>query len=131
MVVIKVAITEFTMSADDFQNPKVLKDAEAVATLLVRLLLLEPGTIQSHPEAGVGLMSKYRFGVEGIASELQADFQKQVETYLPQLQGAKITVKEKDKNLMIAAEVDNTLYGIYYDVNTSNITSDYTSLSNL
>lgn len=126
-----MAITEFSFSVDDFQNPKVYKDAEAVSTLLVRLLLLEPGTIQSHPEAGVGLISRYRFGVEGIAAELQADFQKQIETFLPQLQGARITVREKDKTLMITAEVDDTLYGIYYDTNTSAIKSDYTSLSNL
>lgn len=126
-----MAITEFSFSVDDFQNPKVYKDAEAVSTLLVRLLLLEPGTIQSHPEAGVGLISRYRFGVEGIAAELQADFQKQVETFLPQLQGARITVKEKDKTLMITAEVDDTLYGIYYDTNTSTVQSNYTSLSNL
>lgn len=126
-----MAITEFSFSIDDFKNPKVYKDAEAVSVLLTRLLLLEPGTIQSHPEAGVGLISKYRFGVEGVASELQAEFQKQVETYLPQLQGARISVREKDKTLMIAAEIDDTLYGIYYDTNTSEIKSDYTSLSNL
>lgn len=126
-----MAITEFSLSVDDFNNPKTYKDAEAISVLLTRLLLLEPGTIQSHPEAGVGLISKYRFGVEGVASELQAEFQKQIETYLPRLQGAKITVKEKDKVLMIAAEIDNTLYGIYYDTNTSNIKTEYTSLSNL
>ncbi len=126
-----MAITEFAFSIDDFKNPKVFKNAEAIAVLLTRLLLLEPGTIQSHPEAGVGLISRYRFGVEGIASELEADFQKQVETYLPQLQGARINVKEKEKTLMITAEVDDTLYGIYYDINTSEIKTDYTSLSNL
>lgn len=126
-----MAITEFSFSVDDFKNPKVYKDAEAISVLLVRLLLLEPGTIQSHPEAGVGLLSKYRFAKEGIAGDLQADFQKQIETYIPQLQGAKISVREKDKTLMIAAEIDDTLYGIYYDTNTSQIKSDYTSLSSL
>ena len=126
-----MAITEFSFSVDDFQNPKIFKDAEAVSTLLVRLLLLEPGTIQSHPEAGCGLISKYRYGVEGISSELQSNFQNQIEAYLPQFQGAKISCKEKDGVLMIAAEIDDTLYGIYYDSNTSEIKSDYTSLSNL
>lgn len=126
-----MGISEFAFSVDDFKNPKIFKDAEAVATLLTRLLLLEPGTLQSHPEAGVGLVSKYRFSVEGVASELEADFRKQIETYLPQLQGAKIKVKEKNKTLMITAEIDDTLYGFYYDTNTSKVQTDYTSLSNL
>lgn len=126
-----MAITEFSFSVDDFQNPKIYKDAEAVSVLLTRLLLLEPGTIQSHPEAGVGLMSKYRFGVEGVANDLRADFQNQIESYLPLLQGVRVTTREKDRTLIIAVEVDNILYGIYYDTNTSTITSDYTSLSNL
>lgn len=126
-----MAITEFTFSVDDFKNPKTIKDAEAVATLLTRLLLLEPGTIQSHPDAGVGLMSRYRFSVEGEGSNLQADFQRQIEKYLPQFQGAKISVKEQDRSFIIAAEIDDTLYGIYYDVNTSNIKTTYTKLSDL
>lgn len=126
-----MAITEFAFSVDDFQNPKVYKDASAVATLLTRLLLLEPGTIQSHPEAGVGLISRYRFSTEGAASNLQADFQRQIEKYLPQFQGAKISVREKDKTFIIAAEIDDTLYGIYYDTNTSKVSTSYTKLSDL
>ena len=126
-----MAITEFSFSVDDFQNPKIYKDAEAISTLLVRLLLLEPGTFQSHPEMGVGLISKYRFGVEGVAQELQSNFQSQIETYLPQFQGARVSCREKEGVLMIAAEIDNTLYGIYFDSSTNNIKTDYARLSNL
>lgn len=126
-----MAITEFSFSVDDFQNPKVYKDAEAISTLLVRLLLLEPGTFQSHPEMGIGLISKYRFGVEGVAQELQSNFQSQIETYLPQFQGARVSCREKEGVLMIAAEIDNTLYGIYFDSSTNNIKTDYARLSNL
>ena len=126
-----MAITEFAFSVDDFKNPKIYKDAEAVATLLTRLLLLEPGTIQSHPDAGVGIMSRYRFSVEGSASELQADFQRQIEKYLPQFQGARVTVREQNKTFIIAAEIDDTLYGIYYDTNTSNISTSYNKLADL
>lgn len=126
-----MAITEFAFSVDDFKNPKIYKDAEAVATLLTRLLLLEPGTIQSHPDVGVGIMSRYRFSVEGSASELQADFQRQIEKYLPQFQGARVTVREQNKTFIIAAEIDDTLYGIYYDTNTSNISTSYNKLVDL
>lgn len=126
-----VAITESCMSVDDFENPKLFKDAEAVAVLLTRLILLEPGTIQSHPDAGVGIMSKFRYSFEGAASELKARIQEQIETYMPRFRGAKIDVQEKDGEFRITAEIDDTLYGIYYNINTHNISQTYTNLSNL
>lgn len=126
-----MAITEFAFSVDDFKNPKTYKNAEAVATLLVRLLLLEPGTIQSHPDMGVGLISRYRFSVEGEGAKLQGEYQRQVEKYLPQFQGAQITVKEKNKQFQISVQIDDTLYGIYYDTNTTAVQTGYTKLIDL
>lgn len=126
-----MSISEFAFAVDDFQNPKVFKDGEAVCTLLVRLLLLEPGTIQSHPEMGVGLMSKYRFSVEGSAAELQSDFQRQVDKYLPELQGVKISVTEKDKQFLIAATFENALYGVSFNTETSEIITNIASLADL
>ena len=126
-----MSIHEYAFSVDDFQNPKEFKDAEAVCTLLVRLLLLEPGTYQSHPEMGVGLISKYRFSVEGTASDLQSDFQRQIEKYLPQLQGVRVSVTEKDHKFNIAAEFENVLYGISFDQTTSEVNADIASLADL
>lgn len=126
-----MAFKEFSFSVDDFQNPKVYKDSEAMCTLLVRLLLLEPGTIQSHPEAGVGLMSKYAYSIEDDVSGLKTDFQKQIETYLPDFQGVTVNVKLKNKVLYIGVEIDGTIYGIYYDENTSSITTNYIRLADL
>ena len=126
-----MAITEFSFSVDDFENPKKYKDAEAVAVLLTRLLLLEPGTIQSHPDAGVGLYSRFAYSMQGTAGELQGEFQRQIDKYLPQFSGAKVTVKEKDKVFMIGVEINSILYGIYYDRDTSNVKTDYTKLTDL
>lgn len=126
-----MSISEFGFSVDEFKNPKVYKNIEAVGTLLVRLLLLEPGTIQSHPDAGVGLMSRFRYSVEGSASKLQSEYQKQIETYLPQLQGVKISVIEKDKMFIIGVEINDSLYGISFDRDKLEITTNYTTLSNL
>lgn len=124
--------TEFLLSVDEFQNPIVLKDSKAIMTLLVRLLLLEPGTIQSHPDMGVGLISKYRYGVEGIGSDLQAEFKRQIQTYLPdEFQGIQINVKEKDKTLQISAEIDGLIYGIAFDSDTLKIQTKYSNLSDL
>lgn len=126
-----MAIHEFGLSVDDFQNPKVYKNGDAILTLLTRLLLLEPGTIQSHPEMGVGLISKYRYSVEGSAPLLQSDFQRQLDTYLPQLQGVKVRVVEKGKSYFITAEFERVLYGISFDTEKSTITTDSMLLSDL
>ena len=85
--------TEFTMSVNEFQEPKVLEDADAVMLLLTRLLLLEPGTLPANPDAGVGLFSKYRYASEDDARKLETEYQKQIQTWLPQFQGVKVTVK--------------------------------------
>lgn len=126
-----MSITEFAFSVDDFKNPKTYKNAEAIATLLVRLLLLEPGTIQSHPDMGVGLISRYRFSVEGEGSKLQGEYQHQIEKYLPQFQGAQITVKEKNKQFQISVKIDGILYGIYYDTNTTVVKTGFSRLDDL
>lgn len=126
-----LAISEFSFSVDDFQDPKIYKDPEAISVLLTRLLLLEPGTIQSHPDAGVGLYSRYAYSVEGSANSLEADYQKQIETYLPRFQGARVDVTEKDGIFNIAVEIDGTLYGIYYDSSKSTVVSNYAKITNL
>lgn len=124
-------ITEFAFSVDDFKNPKLFKNPEAVTTLLVRLLLLEPGTLQSHPDAGVGLYSRYSYSTEGTALKLQGEFQSQIERFLPLFQGARVSVKEKNKTFRISVEIDNTMYGISYDTDTKNIKFNYVKVSDL
>lgn len=128
-----MAVTEFSFSVDDFQNPKLYKDAEGIQTLLTRLLILEPGTIQSHPDMGVGLFSKYKYSLmnDGAGARLQSDFQSQIEKYLPEFQGARVNVTEKDKAFQISIELDNNLFGIYYEKDTSNVKTKFTRLSEL
>ena len=126
-----MAVTEFAFSVDDFKNPKSFKNPEAVSTLLIRLLLLEPGTLQSHPEAGLGLYSRYSYSTEGTALKLQGEYQSQIERFLPQFQGARVTVKEKNKTFRISVEIDNTMYAISYDIDTKDIKSNYVKVSDL
>lgn len=126
-----MSISEFAFSVDDFKNPKVFKDAEAVMTLIVRLLLLEPGTIQSHPYMGVGIISRYRYSVAGAAQQLQSDIYQQIEKYVPQLQGTRVSVTENDGKFYIAVEFENILYGVSFDKSTSEIITNTASLADL
>ena len=123
---------EYSFSIDDFENPKVYKNPEAVAVLLTRLLLLEPGTIQSHPEMGVGLYSKYMYSVNRInVSNLKKDIQKQIVTYLPDYQSASVNVNQDKETIYITIEIDSTIYGFIYNSAVQTIVSKFTHLADL
>ena len=127
-----MAISEFSFSVDDFKSPKVYKDPKAVAVLLTRLLLLEPGTIQSHPEMGVGLYSNFMYGMEGAtASSLKSSIQKQITTYLPDFQSLNVSVVQKEDILYITVEIDGYVYGFVYNTDKQTLINDYTKLSEL
>lgn len=127
-----MAISEFSFSVDDFKSPKVYKDPKAVAVLLTRLLLLEPGTIQSHPEMGVGLYSNFMYGMEGAtASSLKSSIQKQITTYLPDFQSLNVSVVQKENTLYITIEIDGYVYGFVYNTDKQTLINDYTKLSEL
>lgn len=105
------AYKEYTLSTNSFKKPRVLKGKPAVATLLVRIILLEPGTDSLQPELGVGLVSKYRFLTESLASELINDIKNQVSKYLPELQCADVIIDyNADKSIIIKITVDDTIY---------------------
>ena len=101
---------EYVMSINDFKEPKVLKGKEAIATLLVRLILLDPGTIPDKPLMGVGLKN-FRYSDQSGVDELKKRIRSQISTYLPRYQGADVTVKlNKNKTLSIGIQIDGVLY---------------------
>ena len=76
--------TEPLLSVDKYYKPFVAKGEDYATLMLIRLILLEPGTFQTHPNMGVGLVSKFRYSTEvdmGILSKLIKD---QIMLYLPQ-----------------------------------------------
>ena len=123
---------EYSFSIDDFENPKIYKNPEAVAVLLTRLLLLEPGTFQSHPEIGVRLYSRYMYSVNGInVSNLKKDIQKQIIAYLPDYQSASVNVNQDKETIYITIEIDSTIYGFIYNSAAQTIVSKFTNLADL
>lgn len=122
------------MSVDEFNNPKVFKNAEAVMVQLTRLILLNPGTIQSHPNMGVGLVQRYRYSMEGNEVYLKSDIINQINTYLPNYQGADVKVVFKDHVCYISITIDSTIFMIMYDETASDsdaIQTRYTKLGEL
>ena len=123
-------IQEYGFSVDNFNTPEVCKGVNAIGVLLVQLLLLEPGTIQSHPDMGIGLVSRYRYSFEGRALELESDFKTQIQKYLPNLMGVNISVREGNKMYYITAQVDQQIYGITID-SDMNLKTTMKSLSDI
>ena len=102
---------EYLLSTNSFKKPKVITSKEAIATLLVRIILLEPGTDTINPEMGVGIVSKYRFLNEELASELINNIQTQVSKYLPELQCTNVDIEyTDDKIAVIKITIDDTIY---------------------
>lgn len=128
-----IPITEPVLSVDEFDNPKIYKNEEAVMVLLTRLILLNPGTIQSHPDMGVGLVKNYRYSVEGSEFELRGAIIENIQKFLPKFQGASVAVELKDKAYYISITIDDTVFMVFYDTknNTDVVKTQYTRLNEL
>lgn len=127
MATTQVKQREYLLNVDDFSNPQVVDGKSAIALLLSRLMLLEPGSDPLHPEMGVGIRN-YRFNSNKNAlNELKDKIVKQVDTYLPTYQGSEITLSlTKDKELNVNITVGDTTY-----VYSSSVEPDTSTLKDL
>jgi septum formation topological specificity factor MinE len=88
-------------------QPDVLEDKDAKYTLIIRLILMEPGTIQTHPEMGVGIISRWRYSDSEDLLNLQNEIRKQISKYLPlELQTSSVSVSYSGKQLILNITVD-------------------------
>ena len=78
-----MAVKEYFLKTNSKNQPYVAEDFEARSTLLIRLILLDPGTYQTHPLMGVGLVSRWRYTDIDRLSELKSEIIKQAREYLP------------------------------------------------
>ena len=109
---------EYSLSVDSFNRPLVFNDKDAVATLLVELIMLEPGTYPTRPYMGVGIVSKYRFSSMDELILLQKDIEDQIEAYLPEFVSTSVEISEsdtEDKTINIAITIDEVVYTMVFD----------------
>ena len=129
-----MAITEESLSIDNFNDPKIFKNAEALMLLLSRLVLLEPGVFQSHPDMGVWLLTNYRYKIDtedGLASEIQQRIRNQIDTYLPILTGIDIQVKIVDHSVYVLMQINGLMFGILYDSQNNAVETKYSTIEDL
>lgn len=103
-------LKEYLISTDDFRQPKEVYGKKAVGVLMVRLLLLEPGTDPMRPEMGVGLVSKYRYMFPDRLTDLKKDITDQLARYLFPYQRIGIVMDVIDKELRMDITIDDTTY---------------------
>lgn len=111
MAATQVKQREYLLTVDEFSNPQVVEGKSAIALLLSRLIVLEPGSDPLHPDMGIGIKN-YRFNNNKDAlNELKNVIINQIDKFLPTFQGSDITLGlTEDKILNINITVGDTTY---------------------
>lgn len=105
---------EYLCSVNKVNEPIVEKEQRAIALLLLRLILLDPGSDPLHPDMGVGIR-KYRFTVETL-DELKARVSNQIDTYLPDFSASRVDITiNENRTCNVEITIDDTIYT--YDSN--------------
>lgn len=104
------------LSLNEFNMPKVFDESDSAYVHIIYLLLLEPGTFQSHPNMGVGLRSRYRYNNnENFLLDLKNSITDQISTYLPELTFVDISLTVSNTILGIIIDTTNGAYVLAYD----------------
>ena len=93
--------TEPLLSVNRFSKPIVLSGTDAMIVRIIRLILMEPGTIQTHPDMGVGIVSRFRYSTALDQSELENAIMSQVTKYLPMYSFTKVAIEIDNKSKSI------------------------------
>lgn len=121
--------TEFTMNLDSFMNPSVYKGTSANEILIARLIMLEPGTIETHPEMGIGIVSRYRNMPESELPTLERDIESQISRYLPDIYATEVKCQTKKNKLIIGVKANDDVFAYSYDGSGSSIKTEKLELS--
>lgn len=101
---------EYLFSVNQLNKPEQVEGTEAIGMLLMRLILLNPGSSHLHPDMGVGI-ERYRFALNKL-DELKNVIDYQIRTFLPNFQSANVEIKEiaSTKMCNIEITIDDVTY---------------------
>ena len=108
---------EYLLGINSFNKPATVEGPYAICTLLMELILMEPGSNPLKPEMGVGIKN-YRYARDG-ASKLINAIQNQISQYIPEFNTVQVELEEltASKLLNIRINIDGTTY--VYDSTTA------------
>lgn len=113
--------TDHLFATSVFNKPLVIEDKEAILTLIVRLILMEPGTMSFIPDAGVGLVSKYRYLSKDMIPTLERDIANQISRFLPYFSTVDIQITmDTNKILYIELNLDDNLFTLKSSISKNN-----------
>lgn len=119
---------EGIFSTNKYNMPTVLEGREELSILIIRLLLLEPGSNPLHPEMGVGVIQRYSNCEHEDLPDLEAEIEKQILIYLPMYQHAEVKVSLENTILKLSVIIDDTLFNF---TTSDNPAPDEVSLAGL
>jgi hypothetical protein len=110
------------LAKNNFGMPKVLTDGDANYMHIVYLLLLDPGTFQTHPEMGVGIR-QYRFvSDDDIIDTIKSSILNQMNRFLPDIDVNTVSLSIIDgATLGIAIDTSNGVYAIGFNSTTGEL----------
>jgi len=114
---------EYLASIDKFKKPRIINGESAVGILLLRLLLLEPGSDPLHPDMGVAIR-KFRYSMEDELEALNKEISEQMSTYLPDFNADVKLTPNPDKTLKVEITIDETVYELDTSVLDNKISLD-------
>ena len=123
-------ITEHLLATDVYKRPHTIKDKDALAVLLIRLLLMDPGTNPLHPEMGVGLVSRYRYSSSADMPTLNTEISEQISQFLPDFRYTNVECTVVDRSINVDISIDDTLYAFTTETDDSKIRHGQIKLSN-
>lgn len=107
---------EYLLTTNKFKEPSQLNGADAIGMLLMRLIMMEPGTDPLHPDMGVGII-RYRYTMD-TAENLRKRIESQINTYLPYFSDAIVTlIYCPDHTVNVEITINNVTY--VYDSSNS------------
>lgn len=113
--------TDYLFTTSTFNKPLVIKDKDAILTLVCRLILLEPGTLSMTPEAGVGLVSKYRYMNSETINDLEENIEEQINRFLPYFTQVNVNISlQENKILLIELDLDDSIYTLKANISKNN-----------
>jgi hypothetical protein len=110
------------MTINQFQRPIELEGTDAQIMLIIRLILLDPGTIQTHPDMGVGLVSLYRYTVDVDLDKLRNRIQSQISRYLPMFTTVQVRVDLNVNEHTLYMYIDSDQLNALVPFDTENLT---------
>jgi len=104
-------LREYHVTVDDFKQPKKSEGRKAIGVLIIRLILLEPGTDPVRPEMGLGIVSKYRYMQKDGMDELASNLQQQLSKYLVPYSNVTVEMTMNDNlQLTFDIHIDESTY---------------------